>query len=188
MHSGLYNYTADPDFWPILEDEPDQIRGRRTNCWRSRSGHESHDPAPFDYCNTNTVLLGLIAEQLDGKPLADDFRRALLHPLGMTDTMLPDVDSATIPEPRARGYVYDSLIHVFLVVPYSPQIQAEAKAGTLAPRDFTDLNPSWGWAAGGVISTAADLATWIRNHGSHRFLWDPCDPWFTTGGSPGRRR
>ena len=30
--------------------------------------------------------------------------------------------------------------------------------GTLAPRDFTDLNPSWAWAAGGVISTATDLA------------------------------
>jgi D-alanyl-D-alanine carboxypeptidase len=37
--------------------------------------------------------------------------------------------------------------------------QAEANAGTLLPGDCTDLNPSWGWAAGVGISTVDDLAT-----------------------------
>jgi CubicO group peptidase (beta-lactamase class C family) len=135
MHSGLYNYTADLDFWPTLA-------GDRTKQWTPDEllaiafRHENHDPGPYDYCNTNTVLLGLIAEQLDHKPLAEDFRDRLFIPLGMTDTMLPDAGSTTIPEPRARGYVYDSIIHVYLPVPYSPEIQAEAKAGTLSPRDY----------------------------------------------------
>ena len=161
MRSGLYNYTADPDFWPTLERES-------TRAWTPEEllaiafGHAHRDSGSFEYCNTNTVLLGLIAEQLDHKPLADILRHRFFIPLGMTDTVLPDARSATIPAPRARGYVYDSLLYVFLEVPYPPEIRAAAKAGTLPPRDFTDVNPSWAWAAGGVISTAADLATWIE--------------------------
>ncbi|MGH7785321.1 MAG: serine hydrolase domain-containing protein [Candidatus Binatia bacterium] len=162
MRSGLYNYTADPDFWPTLEREP-------TKVWTPEElpaiafAHTYRDPGRFEYCNTNTVLLGLIAEQLDHKPLAEIFRDRFFSPLGMADTMLPGADSATIPAPRARGYVYESLLYVFLEVPYPADIRAAAKAGTLSPIDFTDVNPSWAWAAGGVVSTAADLATWIES-------------------------
>ena len=46
--------------------------------------------------------------------------------------------------------------------PYPPDIQAAARAGTLLPNDYTDLNHSFAEAAGGVISTASDLATWIQ--------------------------
>ena len=41
-------------------------------------------------------------------------------------------------------------------------MQAAARAGTLAPGDQTDANPSWGWAAGAGISTANDLVTWVQ--------------------------
>jgi D-alanyl-D-alanine carboxypeptidase len=41
-------------------------------------------------------------------------------------------------------------------------MQAAAKAGTLQPSDQTSLNPSWAWAAGAGISTAADLASWVE--------------------------
>ncbi|MGZ3516852.1 MAG: serine hydrolase [Vulcanimicrobiaceae bacterium] len=46
--------------------------------------------------------------------------------------------------------------------PYSPAVQAAARAGTLLPNDYTGLNHSFAAAAGGVISTANDLATWIQ--------------------------
>ena len=36
------------------------------------------------------------------------------------------------------------------------------RAGTLLPNDYTGVNHSFAAAAGGVISTANDLATWIR--------------------------
>jgi D-alanyl-D-alanine carboxypeptidase len=45
--------------------------------------------------------------------------------------------------------------------PYTPAMEAEAKAGTLRPKDYTDVNHSFSFAAGAVISTAADLATWM---------------------------
>jgi D-alanyl-D-alanine carboxypeptidase len=47
-------------------------------------------------------------------------------------------------------------------MPYPADLRAEAKAGTLKPNDDTDQNPSYASATGGVISTADDLASWIR--------------------------
>ena len=41
-------------------------------------------------------------------------------------------------------------------------MEAEARAGTLQPKDYTDVNHSFSFAAGAVISTAADLATWMK--------------------------
>jgi len=46
--------------------------------------------------------------------------------------------------------------------PIPPDLQAAAKAGTLKPNDDTGQNPSYASAAGGVISTADNLATWMR--------------------------
>ena len=46
--------------------------------------------------------------------------------------------------------------------PYPPELQAAARAGTLKPDDCAGQNPSYATAAGGVISTANDLATWIQ--------------------------
>jgi D-alanyl-D-alanine carboxypeptidase len=46
--------------------------------------------------------------------------------------------------------------------PYPAELQAAARAGTLKPNDDTAQNPSYATAPGGAISTADDLATWIR--------------------------
>ena len=46
--------------------------------------------------------------------------------------------------------------------PYTPTYQAAIKAGTVQPTDYTQVNHSFATAAGGVISNANDLATWIR--------------------------
>ena len=44
----------------------------------------------------------------------------------------------------------------------SPEQQAAAQAGTLKPDDVTDTNPSFAWAAGGVISTPNELARYVK--------------------------
>jgi D-alanyl-D-alanine carboxypeptidase len=46
--------------------------------------------------------------------------------------------------------------------PYPPDLQAAAKMGTLKPNDVTGQNPSDAFATGNAISTADDLAIWIR--------------------------
>jgi len=109
------------------------------------------------------VLLGLIAENRDhGKPLARILQDRLFGPLGMKDTVLPARTSNTLPEPYSHGYLYGSSSFALVDQPYPPDIQSAARAGTLEPSDDTGQNPSYASAAGGVISTANDLVTWIQ--------------------------
>ena len=46
--------------------------------------------------------------------------------------------------------------------PLPDDMQAAARAGTLAPGDHTATNPSFGWAAGAGISTANDVVAWVE--------------------------
>ena len=80
----------------------------------------------------------------------------------MKNTLLPASTSNAIPEPYAHGYLYGGSSYALVDAPYPADLQAAAKAGTLKPNDDTWQNPSYALAAGGVISTADDLATWMR--------------------------
>ncbi|MEU3408302.1 serine hydrolase domain-containing protein [Streptomyces sp. NPDC006670] len=92
----------------------------------------------WSYSNTNYVLLRLLVEKAAGRPYAEEMRRRILTPLGLTGTVLPE-DSPEIPEPHARAT-------------YAYQDGEEWK--TL---DVTRSNPSWISAAGDMISTTRDL-------------------------------
>jgi D-alanyl-D-alanine carboxypeptidase len=81
----------------------------------------------------------------------------------MRHTELPSSTVNTIPEPYSHGYLYGSSSVALVGEPrYSPEVQAAARAGTLLAKDYTGVNHSNAAAAGGVISTADDLATWIK--------------------------
>ena len=157
MRSGLFNYTSAPELDPARVWTTDELLAIAFK----------HPPvfAPgtkFDYCNTNYALLGLIAEKVEGAPLARIFQDRLFGPLGMKDTLLPPSTSNTIPAPYAHGYLYGSSSYALADAPYPADLIAAARAGTLKPNDDTRQNPSYASAAGGVISTADDLATWMR--------------------------
>jgi D-alanyl-D-alanine carboxypeptidase len=163
MRSGLASYTDTPEFGAAVDHDP-------TRAWQpeellelafSKPSHSAPDAA-FYYSNTNTVLLGLIAEKLDGKPLDEVLHDRLFGPLGMRNTLLPKTTSNEIPQPHTRGYLYGTnaiLLRIDTSLP--PEMQAQLDAGTLPLNDVTDENPSWGWAAGAAISTADDMVTWI---------------------------
>jgi D-alanyl-D-alanine carboxypeptidase len=164
MRSGLYSYDDDPEFWAILDRDP-------TKVWSPAEvlaiafKHPPYFPpgTDFHYSNTNYALLGLIAEKIDGKPLASCFQDRLFGPLGLKDTLLPAITSNTVPEPYSHGYLYGGCSFSNLTdKPYPPDLQVAARAGTLKPDDCTSQNSSYASAAGGVISTANDLATWIH--------------------------
>jgi len=119
--------------------------------------------AQYEYDNTNYALLGVVAEKIDGKPLAQAMHDRLFGPLKMRHTELPGSTVNTIPEPYSHGYLYGSSSAALTgEPPYSAEVQAAARAGTLLPKDYTDVNHSFAAAAGGVISTANDCATWIK--------------------------
>jgi len=163
MRSGLYNYTDAPELSVSLDQDP-------TKAWTPEELLAIAFKRPplfapgteYDYCNTNYTLLGLIAEKLEGAPLTKVFQDRLFEPLGMTHTLLPANASNTIPEPYSHGYLYGSSSYALVDTPYPADLQAAAKAGTLKPNDDTGQNPSYASAAGGVISTADNLATWMR--------------------------
>src|SRR5215510_6319846 len=163
MRSGLYNYTSAPELAESLDHDP-------TKAWTPEellaiAFKRSPLFAPgteYDYCNTNYALLGLIAEKLEGVPLAKVFQDRLFGPLGMKHTLLPANTSNAIPEPYSHGYLYGSSSYALVDAPYPADLQAAAKAGTLKPNDDTGQNPSYALGAGTVISTADDLVIWMR--------------------------
>jgi D-alanyl-D-alanine carboxypeptidase len=88
------------------------------------------------YTDTGFLLAGLVIEALTGRPLQEAYRALVLDPAGMTATWLESSD-----EPPRRRHI--------------------------APHDFeghdiTGMDPTVDWAGGGLVSTAADLAGFLR--------------------------
>lgn len=163
MRSGLYGYTGDP----VLAEELDRDPARSYTPAEVLAIAYRHPPlfspgSEYDYSNTNYALLGLVAEQVGGRPLSDQFRDRLLAPLGLLQTTLPAIDDTTIPEPASHGYMYGPTRYALADETYPEAMQSAARDGTLKPIDYTHQNASYATAAGGVISTADNLATWIR--------------------------
>ena len=139
-------------------------RGRRRRSWPSRSsGPPNFAPGTeYEYDNTNYALLGLVAEKVGGCPLAQQFQERLFGPLGLEQTSLPAIDDTAIPAAYSHGYMYGGTMYALADDPYPAEMQAEMRDGTLKPVDYTNQNSSYATAAGGAISTAEDLATWIE--------------------------
>jgi len=171
MRSGLYNFSNAPEFAAAIDRDPARVWNRADVLAIAFARPPNFPPGTeFEYSNTNYELLGDAAGQLDGQPLARAMQARLFGPLGLRRTLLPARSVNTIPEPYAHGYMYGSALHFLVDEPYSPVVQAAARAGTLLPTDYTNLNYSRGEAAGGAISTAGDLATWIEALVSGRVL------------------
>ncbi|MFG2911423.1 serine hydrolase domain-containing protein [Kitasatospora sp. NPDC048298] len=101
---------------------------------------QKSDLAPgtkWQYSNTNYLLAGLIVQQVTGRPLAEEIDRRVIRRIGLRHTYFPAPGDQTIREPHPNGYYRDA--------PGAP------------PRDFTELDPSWAWAAGQLVSTDSDL-------------------------------
>ncbi|MFB8036294.1 serine hydrolase domain-containing protein [Streptomyces sp. NPDC056004] len=89
----------------------------------------------WDYSNTNYLLVGLIIEKVTGHTYAQEVRERIIEPLHLRETYVPR--ASAIPGPHPRGY---------------------AQPGEGAPLlDITEVDPSVGGAAGGMISSGTDL-------------------------------
>jgi D-alanyl-D-alanine carboxypeptidase len=139
MQSGLFNYSESPAFQQAMFADP-----RHPFTPQELLGFAFAEPNVFPpgegflYCNTNYILLGLVVEKVSGQPLHDYVRDHILTPLGMSHTSFPTTNA--FPEPHAQGYTVQT---------------ADGKETTA-----TDWDPSWGWAAGAMISTLDDMHIW----------------------------
>jgi CubicO group peptidase (beta-lactamase class C family) len=110
------------------------------------------------YSNTGYFLASMIVERIEGRPLDRVLQARIFDPLGMTQTGMADPESI-IPH-RAAGYWVD-------------------KTGVLINRNPTETASTLG--AGGLLSTAHDLAKWddalygdqLLSSESKEALWTP---------------
>jgi D-alanyl-D-alanine carboxypeptidase len=143
MTSGLHNYTED-DAW-VKTAFSDFKR-----VWTPRELVDvgiKHPPdfppgKGWHYSNTNYVLLGMILERVTGKKIQDSFDEKLFKPLKLEQTSWPV--GATLPKPYAHGTTVQTL---------------DDKLD-----DATHRNPSWAFTAGELVSTMADLRTWVVSY------------------------
>lgn len=163
MRSGLYNYTNAPELADALDADP-------AKAWTPQEVLEiafahPRDFAPgaeYMYDNTNYALLGLIAEKVGGRSLADQFEDRLFGPVGIGQTSLPAINDTSIPAPYSHGYMYGESKYALVDIPYPAEMQDQIRSGALKPIDYTHQNASYATAAGGAISTADDMAAWIK--------------------------
>ncbi|MEV6306917.1 serine hydrolase domain-containing protein [Actinoplanes sp. NPDC051861] len=88
------------------------------------------------YSNTNYTVAGLLIEKVTGRSVASEIDKRVLRRIGLRHTYFPAPYETGIRERHPHGYLFD----------------AEGK-----PLDITDLDPSWGGAAGQMIGTPSDL-------------------------------
>jgi D-alanyl-D-alanine carboxypeptidase len=163
MRSGLYNYTELESISRTLDDDPTKVWQPEELVALGLAQPRYFAPGQgFHYSNTNMMLLGPIIEKLTGQKLEDVLQERIFSPLGLRNTLLPPLTSNSIPDPHPQGYLYGTKLSALSTAALPPDQQTAARNGALRPNDVTDVNPSWAWAAGAAISTAEDLATYVK--------------------------
>jgi len=110
----------------------------------------------YYYSNTGYFIMSMIIERIDQMPLGKIFKRRIFDPVGMSETRMADPEA--IIKNRAEGYWVD-------------------KRGDLINRNATETSSTLG--AGGLLSTAGDLAKWdaalygtdVLSENSKEIMW-----------------
>ena len=154
MTSGVASYTADPTFMQALFSDPQRRwRPRELLEVGLRASPVFSPGTAFQYSDSNYVLLGLVIQRVERRPLRAVLRKRIIGPLSLAETSWPG-RSAALPKPHARGYT----------------LQGQSSD---EPADATNWNPSYAWAAGEMISTVRDLLVYGRALGTGKGLLRP---------------
>ncbi|WP_406280405.1 serine hydrolase domain-containing protein [Embleya sp. NBC_00896] len=142
MRSGLFSYSADDDFITAFLNDPNRpFTPEELLAYAFKHPNQFPPGAQFQYSNTNYILLGLVVEKMSGESLRSFIHRRVIRPSHLKHTLFPQ--GAEFPEPYAHGYTN------------------QTPTGEIA--DTTHWNPSWGWAAGAMISDLQDLKRWAKD-------------------------
>jgi D-alanyl-D-alanine carboxypeptidase len=144
--SGIFNYFEHPTYNRTVFGQPNR-NWQPQQILDTFSGSPYFEPgAGFHYSNTGFVLLGMVIEKATDSTLAAEFDNRFLTPLGLSDTYFqadePPVTDAAQGHLRRQGVPQD--------VSDGTDYRPTKSAATVA------------WAAGGMVMSADDLATWCR--------------------------
>ena len=149
MRSGLPSYTANEAWVKKLQANPSASWTPRQLLTYAYSQKMLFKPGTsFNYSNTNTVLLGLLVQRLTGESLPVYITRHILKPLHLNHTSF--ATNSRFPSPHATGYTNQTA---------SGKIE-----------DATNWSPTWGWAAGAMISNLSDMRAWAKDVATGRLL------------------
>lgn len=146
--AGLYDYFHDAAFAARMAAEP-RRRWEPVELLEhaARHGEPGFPPGEgFRYSDSGYVLAGLTIEHLAEEPLHAVYRARILDPLAMGATYLEGHEPALTGEP-AHHYRGDA--------------------------DLSAVTPTIDWAGGGLVTTAPDLARFVRGLWSGRLLSAP---------------
>ena len=155
MTSGIASYTEDEQWVKEWSSDPTRVWAPEEMARIGIKESPLFDPgSEWFYSNTNYVLLGLVLEQVTGKPINQLYQKEIIEPLDLEETSFPGTSSA-IPEPYDHGYTL------------------QGKSSGQKPIDSTDWSPSSAWTAGEMISTVDDLLVYGRALGTGKGLLSP---------------
>ncbi len=151
MSSGLFDYSSDMNLWtPYINSNEEKVFTPEELLALSFSHPLLFEPGTeYNYCNANTVLLGLLIKKVTGKEVRDVFNEKIFQPLGMKNTFWPN--TRYLPYPYNHGYT--SLLTGSLI-------------------ESTNWNTSWADAAGCLISNFSDLKIWTKELYDRKLLSD----------------
>jgi D-alanyl-D-alanine carboxypeptidase len=140
--SGLPDYTRSKGFEEQFKTNPRGYVAPGTIIdWVRADGLRFAPGSRYEYSNTDNIVVGLITEALTGERYGRLLSDIVFGPAKLRQTTFPT--AIALPKPFIHGYVV---------------------AAGATPHDVsTFLSPSGAWASGAVVSTPADLGTFMRN-------------------------
>ena len=160
--SGLGDFLLTPQFLPSLT-------GQEQRTWtpgQLLAGTPQRVSAPgetYSYSNANYEALGLVLEKATGTSLAELIEKRITEPLGMENSFLAtnaDWDTAgTTGKQHVTGYEpaaerLKTILSGTVDLPEGVGFTGPERPGDNV--DTSAIDPSWSWAAGGMVSTAQD--------------------------------
>src|SRR5918997_2973018 len=144
--SGLPDILEDKDFVDALGDSltkappPEKLL---TYVYNNDPPLRFVPGSKYQYSNSDNIAVALMVEAATGTSYEEQLRKRVYRPLGLKKTSLPR--GTNLRKPFIHGYDNDP--------------------SQDPPEDVSeDLAAGWAWASGGIVSTPADLNTFIRGY------------------------
>jgi D-alanyl-D-alanine carboxypeptidase len=149
MQSGIADYSAQPAFQEDFGSDFERAFSEEELVAYAIPASPVFEPGTqYEYSNTNTVLLGMVIEQVTRQPLGSVLQSRVFTPLGLTGTSYPLTVPLPLPHPTPYAVAVDD--------------GAAEKLPLVSPTGLA--------GAGAMVSTLADLETWGKALGDGRLI------------------